>query len=111
MGLLSWILLGLIAGVIANFLMGGGVGLLGSIVLGIVGAVVGGYLASLVGVGDVTGLNLGSIVISVIGACIVLFVVRGLRGADEPSGSDSRPSPSPAGRPLRQSVRSRPAPA
>ena len=44
MGLLSWILLGLIAGVIANFLMGGGVGLLGSIVLGIVGAVVGGRL-------------------------------------------------------------------
>jgi uncharacterized membrane protein YeaQ/YmgE (transglycosylase-associated protein family) len=80
MGLLSWILLGLIAGVIANFLMGGGVGLLGSIVLGIVGAVVGGYLASLFGVGDVTGLNLGSIVISVIGACIVLFVVRALRG-------------------------------
>ncbi len=80
MGLLSWILLGLIAGVIANFLMGGGVGLLGSIVLGIVGAVAGGYLASLMGVGDVTGLNLGSIVISVIGACIVLFVVRGLRG-------------------------------
>jgi uncharacterized membrane protein YeaQ/YmgE (transglycosylase-associated protein family) len=79
MGLLSWILLGLIAGVIADFLMGGGFGLIGSIVLGIVGAVVGGYLASLAGVGDVTGLNVGSIVISVIGACIVLFVVRALR--------------------------------
>jgi uncharacterized membrane protein YeaQ/YmgE (transglycosylase-associated protein family) len=42
MGLLSWIILGLIAGIIADFLMGGGVGLLGSIILGIVGAVVGG---------------------------------------------------------------------
>lgn len=80
MGILSWILLGLIAGVIANFLMGGGVGLLGSIILGIVGAVVGGYLASLMGVGDVTGLNLGSIVISVIGACLVILIVRALRG-------------------------------
>ncbi len=81
MGLLSWILLGLIAGVIADFLMRGGFGLIGSIVLGIVGAVVGGYLASLAGVGDVTGLNIGSVVISVIGACIVLFVVRALRGS------------------------------
>jgi len=80
MGLLTWIILGLVAGVIANFLMGGGVGLLGSIILGIVGAVVGGYLASLMGIGDVTGFNVGSIVISVIGACIVLFVVRALRG-------------------------------
>jgi uncharacterized membrane protein YeaQ/YmgE (transglycosylase-associated protein family) len=79
MGLLSWILLGLIAGVIADFLMGGGFGLIGSIILGIVGAVVGGYLASLAGVGDVTGLNIGSIVIAVIGACIVLFVVRALQ--------------------------------
>jgi uncharacterized membrane protein YeaQ/YmgE (transglycosylase-associated protein family) len=80
MGLLSWIILGLIAGVIADFLMGGGFGLIGSIIIGIVGAVVGGYLASLMGVGDVTGLNIGSIVIAVIGACIVLFVVRALRG-------------------------------
>jgi uncharacterized membrane protein YeaQ/YmgE (transglycosylase-associated protein family) len=79
MGLLSWIILGLVAGVIASYLMGGGFGLIGSIILGIIGAVVGGYLASVMGVGDVTGLNLGSIVISVIGACIVLFVVRALR--------------------------------
>ena len=80
MGLLSWIVLGLIAGLIAEFLMGGGLGLIGSIILGIIGAVVGGWLASLLGVGDVTGLNVGSIVISVVGACIVLFVVRALRG-------------------------------
>jgi uncharacterized membrane protein YeaQ/YmgE (transglycosylase-associated protein family) len=80
MGLLSWIILGLIAGVIADFLMHGGFGLIGSIIIGIIGAVVGGYLASLAGVGDVTGLNIGSIVIAVIGACIVLFVVRAFRG-------------------------------
>ena len=80
MGLLSWIVLGLIAGVIADYVMHGGFGLIGSIILGIVGAVVGGYLASLAGVGDITGLNVGSIVIAVIGACIVIFVVRALRG-------------------------------
>jgi uncharacterized membrane protein YeaQ/YmgE (transglycosylase-associated protein family) len=80
MGLLSWIILGLIAGFIANYLMGGGFGLIGSIIIGIIGAVVGGYIASLMGVGDVTGVNIGSIVIAVIGACIVLFAVRALRG-------------------------------
>jgi uncharacterized membrane protein YeaQ/YmgE (transglycosylase-associated protein family) len=80
MGLLSWIILGLVAGVIADFLMGGGFGLIGSIILGIVGAIVGGYLASLLGVGSVTGLNIGSIAIAVAGACIVIFAVRLLRG-------------------------------
>ena len=80
MGLLSWIILGLVAGVIASFLMGGGFGLIGSIIIGIIGAVVGGYLASLMGFGDVSGLDIRSIVIAVIGACIVLFVVHALRG-------------------------------
>ena len=80
MGLLSWIVLGLIAGVIASFLMGGGFGLIGSIILGIVGAVVGGWLASALGFGSVTGLTIESVVIAVIGACIVLFAVRALRG-------------------------------
>jgi uncharacterized membrane protein YeaQ/YmgE (transglycosylase-associated protein family) len=80
MGLLSWIIFGLIAGVIADYLMGGGFGIIGSIVLGIVGAVVGGFIASTLGVGTVTGLNIGSIVIAVIGACIVLFGVRALQG-------------------------------
>jgi uncharacterized membrane protein YeaQ/YmgE (transglycosylase-associated protein family) len=83
MGLLSWIILGLIAGVIADFLMGGGVGLLGSIILGIVGAVVGGWLASQLGFGSLTGLNIGSIVIAVVGACIVLFVILGRRNHHE----------------------------
>jgi uncharacterized membrane protein YeaQ/YmgE (transglycosylase-associated protein family) len=72
MGLLGWIVLGLIAGVIAEFLMGGG--------LGIVGAVVGGFIASALGFGDVSGLDLRSIVIAIVGACIVLFAVRAMRG-------------------------------
>ncbi|HEX3428556.1 MAG TPA: GlsB/YeaQ/YmgE family stress response membrane protein [Candidatus Limnocylindrales bacterium] len=81
MGLLGWIVLGLIAGVIAEFLMGGGFGLIGSIVLGIVGAVVGGFIASALGFGDVSGLDLRSLVIAVIGSIIVLAVVRALRGS------------------------------
>jgi uncharacterized membrane protein YeaQ/YmgE (transglycosylase-associated protein family) len=80
MGLLSWIVLGLIAGVIAEFLMGGGLGIIGSIILGIVGAVVGGFIASALGVGDVTGLNVYSIVMAVLGACVVLALVRATRG-------------------------------
>jgi uncharacterized membrane protein YeaQ/YmgE (transglycosylase-associated protein family) len=76
MGLLAWLVLGLIAGVLANFLVGGGGGLIVDIVLGIVGAFVGGFLASALGVGDVSGLNLESIVIATIGAILVILVVR-----------------------------------
>jgi len=80
MSLLAWIVLGLIAGVIADYLMGGGFGLIGSIVLGIVGAVVGGFIASALGFGDISGLDVRSIVIAVVGAIVVLAVARALRG-------------------------------
>jgi len=81
MGILSWIILGLIAGVVAQALVGGGFGLIGTIVLGIVGALVGGYLAgSVLGVADVTGINIESIVVAVVGAIIVVVVYRGLTG-------------------------------
>lgn len=75
MGIISWIVLGAIAGFLANLIVGGREGIVGTILLGIVGAVVGGFLASEVfHKGDVTGVNVESIVISVIGAIIVLFV-------------------------------------
>jgi uncharacterized membrane protein YeaQ/YmgE (transglycosylase-associated protein family) len=80
MGLLAWIVLGLVAGAIASFLVGGGYGLLGTIILGIIGAVVGGFLAQQLGYGDVTGFNVTSIVIATIGAIVVILVVRALRG-------------------------------
>jgi uncharacterized membrane protein YeaQ/YmgE (transglycosylase-associated protein family) len=80
MGLVGWIVLGLIAGVIAQFLVGGGYGIIGSIIIGIIGAVVGGFIASALGFGDVTGLNLQSIVIAIVGAIIVLGLVRAARG-------------------------------
>ena len=77
MGIVAWIVVGAIAGFITNMIMGGGEGLIGTIILGIVGAVVGGYLAGTVlKVADVTGINIESIVVAVIGAVIVVAVYR-----------------------------------
>jgi uncharacterized membrane protein YeaQ/YmgE (transglycosylase-associated protein family) len=77
MGIITWIVLGLIAGVLANFLASGGFGLIGSIVLGIVGAVIGGFIASAVfNKSDVTGINLYSIVVAVLGAIGVIVIAR-----------------------------------
>jgi uncharacterized membrane protein YeaQ/YmgE (transglycosylase-associated protein family) len=79
MGIISWIVLGAIAGFLANLVMGGGEGLIGTIILGIVGAVVGGYIAQAVlHKGDVTGVNVESIVIAALGAIAILFVWRAL---------------------------------
>jgi len=79
LGIVSWIVLGAIAGFLANMVVGGGEGVIGTIILGIVGAVVGGYIASAVfHKGDVSGLNVESIVISVLGAILVLFVYRAM---------------------------------
>ena len=81
MGVLAWIVLGAIAGFIANMIYGGNEGVIGTILLGIVGAVVGGFLAGTVlKVADVTGINIESIVVSVVGAIIVLAVARMLSG-------------------------------
>ncbi len=81
MGIIAWIVLGAIAGFVANLIMGSRLGLIGMIILGIVGAVVGGWLASVfLNLKDPTGINLESIVISVIGAIIVLLVYRAVAG-------------------------------
>jgi uncharacterized membrane protein YeaQ/YmgE (transglycosylase-associated protein family) len=80
MGIIAWIVLGAIAGFIANMLMGNREGVIMTVVLGIIGALVGGYLAGRVlGVADVTGINVESIVVSVIGAVIVVAVFQALR--------------------------------
>ena len=77
MGIVAWIVLGAIAGWITNLIMGGGEGVIATIILGIVGAVVGGWLAGTVlNIADVTGINITSIVVSVIGAIIVVAVYR-----------------------------------
>ncbi len=82
MGLLSWIVFGLVAGIIAKFLMPGrdGGGIIITIVLGIVGAVVGGFIATALGLGDVTGFNVRSFIIAVGGAILVLLLYRRFKG-------------------------------
>jgi uncharacterized membrane protein YeaQ/YmgE (transglycosylase-associated protein family) len=80
-GIIAWIVLGAIAGWITNMIMGGGEGVIATIILGIVGAVVGGWLAGTVlKVADVTGVNVESIVVAVIGAIIVVAVYRMVAG-------------------------------
>ena len=76
MGIISWIILGLIAGWIGSKIVGGsGQGIFLDIALGIVGALVGGFLYSwIMGGPGVTGVNIGSIVVSILGAILVLWV-------------------------------------
>ena len=81
MGIIAWIVLGAIAGWLANMIAGGREGVVGTILLGIVGAVVGGFIAgSVLKVADVTGLNPESILVAAFGAVIVLFLARAVRG-------------------------------
>jgi len=79
MSVLAWIILGLIAGFIASKIVNSsGQGLLLDMVLGIVGAVVGGYLFTAIGATGVTGFNLYSIFVSIVGACVVLWAYPAL---------------------------------
>jgi uncharacterized membrane protein YeaQ/YmgE (transglycosylase-associated protein family) len=76
-GIIAWIILGAIAGFITNMIMGGTEGVIGTILLGIIGAIVGGFVAgNIFKVADVTGINIESIVVAVIGAVIVVAVYR-----------------------------------
>ena len=79
MSIIAWLVLGLIAGFIASKLVNKtGEGLILDIVLGIVGAVVGGFLFSAIGAAPVTGLNLYSMFVAVIGAIVVLVLYHAL---------------------------------
>ncbi|MEI8597505.1 GlsB/YeaQ/YmgE family stress response membrane protein [Vibrio sp. M60_M31a] len=76
MGIISWIILGLIAGALAKWLMPGndGGGWIATMFLGIAGAFVGGFLGSFLGQGGATGINIGSIITATLGAFVILFV-------------------------------------
>lgn len=78
MGIVIWIILGLVAGVIAKFLMPGKDpgGFVVTIVLGIVGAMLGGFIATQLGFGDVSGFDIRSVGIAVGGALLLLFAYR-----------------------------------
>ena len=78
MGIISWIIFGLIAGALAKLIMPGDDpgGFIVTTLIGIVGAVVGGFIGSFIGLGPVTGFNLGSFFVAVAGAVILLAVYR-----------------------------------
>jgi uncharacterized membrane protein YeaQ/YmgE (transglycosylase-associated protein family) len=77
MGIIAWIILGLIAGFIGSKIVNRtGQGFFLDIALGVVGAVVGGFIFSLFGSTGVTGLNIWSLIVAVIGAIIVMVVYR-----------------------------------
>ena len=81
MGIIAWIVLGLIAGFIASKIyVGSGQGLLLDIVLGIVGAVVGGYLFSALGSTGITGFNIWSMLVAIVGAVLVLWIYHAVSG-------------------------------
>lgn len=82
MGIILWIIFGALVGWVASMIVGSNEeqGVLGNIVVGIVGALLGGALAQALGIGTITGFNLGSFLIALGGAVIVLAVYRALRG-------------------------------
>ena len=83
MGIISWIIFGLIAGVFAKFLMPGedGDGFVKTTGIGIVGALVGGFIGTRIGFGDVTGFNLRSFAIAIAGSLLVLWAYRKIKSS------------------------------
>ena len=80
MDILTWLIVGLIAGLLATFVLGGiGYGILGDIVVGIVGAVVGGWLFGRLGLSTPFGGLAGTIFVAFIGALVLLLILRALR--------------------------------
>lgn len=80
MSILGWIVLGGIAGWLASLITHSRLGCVMDIIVGIVGAVIGGFLFSLVGGRGVTGFNLGSLLVAVLGAVVLLVIVHAITG-------------------------------
>lgn len=82
MGILSWIVVGLVAGMLAKFLLPGKDpgGLIMTIVIGIVGGLLGGWIGTTLGWGTVSGFNLRSIGLAILGSLVLLILARIFRG-------------------------------
>ncbi|SQI41387.1 Transglycosylase associated protein [Leminorella richardii] len=82
MGIISWVVLGLIVGILAKWIMPGkdGGGFIMTTILGVIGALVGGFISSRLGMGTVDGFNIGSLAIAILGALLVLFIYRKIKG-------------------------------
>ncbi len=83
MSILAWIVVGLVAGLLGKLIMPGDDpgGIIVTIIIGIVGALVGGFLMSLLGFGDVSGINLYSILVATLGGIILLAIYRAIVGS------------------------------
>lgn len=77
--ILTWLIVGLVAGVLASFVAGGGYGLLGDIVIGIIGAFIGGWLFRQLGWSAPFGGLVGTIFVAFIGAVVLLLLLRLIR--------------------------------
>jgi uncharacterized membrane protein YeaQ/YmgE (transglycosylase-associated protein family) len=86
MDLLTWIIVGLVAGVLASLVMGGtGFGIIGDIIIGIVGAFIGGWLFRQLGVTSPMGGLAGVIFVAFVGAVVLIFILRLIRGGRRPT--------------------------
>ncbi|WLS77436.1 GlsB/YeaQ/YmgE family stress response membrane protein [Erwinia pyri] len=85
MGILSWVIFGLLAGVIARCIMPGKehMGIIMTIVLGVIGALIGGVVSTSLGFGNINGFNLYSIAIATAGSIVVLFVIHKIRACKQ----------------------------
>jgi uncharacterized membrane protein YeaQ/YmgE (transglycosylase-associated protein family) len=87
MGIISWIIMGALAGWIASMIAGTNreQGAIANVIVGILGAFVGGFIVSLFGGNGVTGFNLSSFLVALLGAVVLLFVYRAIRGSQSHS--------------------------
>jgi len=79
MGILLWILFGALVGIVASFIMKSELGLILDIFVGIVGAIIGGWIMSLINKSGITGFNLYSFLVALLGAVLLLALIRALR--------------------------------
>ena len=82
LSIVLWIVLGALAGWIASIIMGrnASMGAIANIIVGIIGAFIGGFLMNLIGTSGVTGFNLWSLLVAVLGAVVLLFIVGLVQG-------------------------------
>lgn len=82
MGIIAWLIVGGLAGWIASIIMGknASMGLFANIIVGIVGALLGGFILRFFGINGVTGFNIWSIIVAIGGACLLLFLVKLIKG-------------------------------
>jgi uncharacterized membrane protein YeaQ/YmgE (transglycosylase-associated protein family) len=79
MGIILWIVFGAIVGVVASMVMGTSESLIIDIIVGIIGAVLGGWLMSFLGKGGVSGFNLYSFLVALLGAVVLIAIVKAIR--------------------------------